>query len=156
MSELHQILVAPYVETEEEGGGEDEFLKGKRILLVEDNEINQEIAQEILKDAGLSVDTVSDGTEAVETIRTVDAGTYDLVLMDIQMPIMDGYEATRQIRALEDTARAAVPIVAMTANAFEEDRQKALDAGMNVHVAKSIDIVKLMETLRDILGEGQD
>ncbi len=152
LSELHQILVAPYTEpeadTEEES---DELLKGKRILLVEDNEINQEIAQEILGAAGLVIDTVGDGTEAVDTMKNVEAGTYDLILMDIQMPIMDGYEATRQIRALEDSARASIPIVAMTANAFDEDKQKAREAGMNAHVAKPIDIPNLMDTLKDIL-----
>ncbi|MDE7476870.1 MAG: response regulator, partial [Lachnospiraceae bacterium] len=84
-------------------------------------------------------------------IKNVEAGTYDLVLMDIQMPIMDGYEATRQIRALEDSERAAVPIVAMTANAFDEDKQKAMEAGMNGHVAKPIDIERLMDTLKEIL-----
>ena len=152
LSELHQILVAPYTEPEADTKEEsDELLKGKRILLVEDNEINQEIAQEILGSVGLVVDTVGDGTEAVDTIKNVEAGTYDLILMDIQMPIMDGYEATRQIRALEDSARSSVPIVAMTANAFDEDRQKAMEAGMNGHVAKPIDIPNLMETLKDIL-----
>ena len=152
LSELHQILVAPYTEpaadTEEES---EKLLKGKKILLEEDNEINQEIAQEILGDAGLVIDIVSDGTEAVDTIKNVEAGTYDLILMDIQMPIMDGYEATRQIRALEDSERSSVPIVAMTANAFDEDRQKAMEVGMNGHVAKPIDISKLMDTLKDIL-----
>ena len=138
----------PEADTKEE---QEEFLKNKRILLVEDNEINQEIAQEILGDAGLVIDIVGDGTEAVNTIKNVEAGTYDLILMDIQMPIMDGYEATRQIRAMEDPARSSVPIVAMTANAFDEDRQKAMEAGMNGHVAKPIDILKLMDILKDIL-----
>ena len=153
LSELHQILVAPYAEPEIDADeeSEEEPLKGKKILLVEDNEINQEIAQEILGAAGLVIDTVGDGTEAVDTMKTVEAGTYDLILMDIQMPIMDGYEATRQIRALEDSERASVPIVAMTANAFDEDKQRAIDAGMNGHVAKPIDIVQLMETLEEIL-----
>ena len=152
LSELHQILVAPYTEPEADIEEEpEELLKGKRILLVEDNEINQEIAQEILRAAGLVIDIVGDGTEAVDTIKNVEAGTYDLILMDIQMPIMDGYEATRQIRAMEDAERSSVPIVAMTANAFDEDRQRAMEAGMNGHVAKPIDISKLMDTLKDIL-----
>ena len=153
LSELRKTLVAPYIEQVDEKAEDEpkEFFVGKKILLVEDNEINQEIAQEILSEVGLSVDVVSDGTEAVDTIKNVEAGTYDLVLMDIQMPIMDGYEATRQIRAIEDTARASVPIVAMTANAFDEDRQKAMEAGMNGHVAKPIDIPRLMDTLKDIL-----
>lgn len=152
LSELHKILVAPYTESEDDIGEEsEELLKGKRILLVEDNEINQEIAQEILGDAGLVIDIAGDGTEAVDIIKNAEADTYDLILMDIQMPIMDGYEATRQIRALEDPARSSVPIVAMTANAFDEDRQKAIEVGMNGHLAKPIDILKLMETLKDIL-----
>ena len=157
LSELRQILLASYVEPgvekEEEAEKEkpEDFLAGKKILLVEDNEINQEIAQEILSNVGFVIDTVNDGSEAVDRIKNVEAGTYDLILMDIQMPIMDGYEATRQIRALEDSAKAVVPIVAMTANAFDEDRQKALEAGMNAHVPKPIDMVKLMDTLKDIL-----
>ena len=157
LSELRQILVAPYVEPEAEIKEEpEELLKGKKILLVEDNEINQEIAREILGAEGLVIDIVGDGTEAVDTIKNVEADTYDLILMDIQMPIMDGYEATRQIRALEDSARSSIPIVAMTANAFDEDRQKAIEAGMNGHVAKPIDIEKLMDTLKDILIDYND
>ena len=124
---------------------------GKRILLVEDNELNQEIAQEILEDVGFTVDTADDGSVAVERIQKMPAGTYDLILMDVQMPIMNGYEATKAIRALEDTAKAATPIVAMTANAFEEDRKAAMDAGMNGFAAKPIDLAKLMKTLSDIL-----
>ena len=152
LSELGKILAAPYMEQGDDTREEpDELLKGKRILLVEDNEINREIAQEILEDEGLVIDIACDGTEAVYIIENEEAITYDLILMDIQMPIMDGYEATRRIRALEDPERSSVPIVAMTANAFEEDRQKAMEAGMNAHVAKPIDIEKLMETLKDIL-----
>ncbi len=155
LSELRQILTAPYREPEKEPEIEEikEFFTGKKILLVEDNEINQEIAQEILGNAGLIIDTVGDGSEAVDTIKNVAPGTYDLILMDIQMPVMDGYEATRQIRALEDAARASVPIVAMTANAFDEDKQKALEAGMNGHVAKPIDIPQLMDTLKEVLRD---
>ena len=157
LSELRQILVASYMEQEEEKEEESEednlrdFFTGRKILLVEDNEINQEIAQEILGSMGFVVDTVNDGTEAVDRIKNVEAGAYELILMDIQMPIMDGYEATRQIRALEDSAKAAVPIVAMTANAFDEDRKKAMEAGMNDHVAKPIDIENLMDTLKNVL-----
>ncbi|MDE6107801.1 MAG: response regulator, partial [Oscillospiraceae bacterium] len=132
-----------------------QLLRGKKILLVEDNELNREIAQTVLEEAGLLIDTADDGTDAVETIQKALAGAYDLILMDIQMPVMDGYTATRTIRAMEDPAKAKIPIVAMTANAFEEDRQKALEAGMNGHVPKPIDILRLMETLKEILvGEG--
>lgn len=138
-------------DTEETEELPEDFFKGRKILLVEDNELNQEIAQEILEEAGFVVDIVSDGTEAVETVSHVPADTYDLILMDIQMPVMDGYEAARTIRSLEDSARASVPIVAMTANAFEEDRQKAAEAGMNGHIPKPVDVQKLLETLKHIL-----
>ncbi len=126
---------------------------GKKILLVEDNELNREIAKTILEESGFIIDTAADGTEAVEIMeRSVD-NAYDLILMDIQMPIMDGYEASRRIRAIDDPARSSIPIVAMTANAFEEDRQKAIDAGMDGHAAKPIDVPKLMDTLTDLLGK---
>ena len=153
LSELRGILAAPYMDqesTEEESVPELHF-DGKRILLVEDNELNQEIAQEILGCAGFIVDTAEDGTIAVERMKENPADTYDLILMDVQMPIMNGYQATRAIRELDDAAKAAIPIVAMTANAFEEDRQKAFQAGMNGHVPKPINIGELMETLKDIL-----
>ena len=155
LSELRRILTAPYREMEkaEEEKMSLQFLLGKRFLLVEDNELNQEIAQTVLEEEGLVVDTADDGTEAVEIIAKMPAGTYDLILMDIQMPVMDGYEAARTIRAMEDPAKANIPIVAMTANAFEEDRQKAFDAGMNGHVPKPIDIPELMETLKTILTD---
>ncbi|MBD5552150.1 MAG: response regulator [Lachnospiraceae bacterium] len=157
LSELKNILTAPYRDKEEveEQDESMQFLVGKKFLLAEDNELNQEIARAILEEVGTSIDAVSDGTEAVETIRQVPAGTYDLILMDIQMPVMDGYEAARTIRAMDDPAKANIPIVAMTANAFEEDRQRAFSAGMNGHVAKPIDVSELMETLQKILeGEG--
>ncbi len=154
LSELRQILLAPYMEpVEVEEEEEAEFFTGKKILLVEDNEINQEIAKEILENAGLMLDIVNDGTEAVDRMKNVEADTYDLILMDIQMPIMDGYEATRHIRALENSKKASVPIVAMTANAFDEDRQKALEAGMNGHIAKPIDIPNLMDVLKEMLRD---
>ena len=127
-------------------------LTGKRVLLAEDIEMNQVIAVTILEGSGLVVDVVSDGAEAVERISQEPGGTYDIVLMDIQMPCMDGYEAARRIRVLDDPVRANIPIVAVTANAFEEDRQLALDAGMNGHLAKPYDIPQIMATLENILG----
>ena len=129
----------------------DETFAGKKILLVEDNELNQEIAATILEEQGFSVDVADDGTVAVEKVKTADGDRYDIILMDIQMPRMDGYEATRRIRALNDKAKSNIPIYAMTANAFEEDRQKALDAGLNGHIAKPIDIPNLMAVLKEAL-----
>ena len=154
MSELREALLKPLDEEEAvEAAAEspDETFAGKRILLVEDNELNQEIAATILEEKGFSVDLAGDGTMAVEKMETADAGHYDIILMDIQMPRMDGYEATRRIRALEDRAKANIPIYAMTANVFEEDRQKALDAGLNGHIAKPIDIAALMAVLKGVL-----
>lgn len=126
-------------------------LKGKKLLLVEDNALNRELAQEILKEAGFVVDTAEDGEIAVQKMKQAAPGQYDLILMDIQMPRMDGYEATRQIRALPDAAKAGIPIFAMTANAFEEDRQNALKAGMDGHIAKPLDIPHLLQVLTDVL-----
>ncbi len=125
-----------------------------RILLVEDNELNQEIAMTILEEAGCAVDVASDGAEAVEKVRHSLENPYDVVLMDIQMPVMDGIEATKTIRALDDPQLARLPIVAMTANAFEEDRQRVLSAGMNGHLGKPIDVAKMFATLQSILSGG--
>lgn len=129
----------------------ENLFKGKKILLTEDNELNREIAVELLKEEGFILDTAEDGTIAVEKMRTAKPGQYDLILMDIQMPIMDGYEATRQIRKSENPEIAKIPIIAITANAFEEDRQKALEAGMNEHVSKPIDLERLLEVLKNVL-----
>ncbi len=125
--------------------------KGKHILLVEDNELNREIAQEILREYGFLVDSAENGAVAVEKVSTAAPGSYDLVLMDVQMPIMDGYTATRKIRALDDPARAKLPILAMTANAFDEDRRNALESGMNGFLSKPIVIDDLVQELHKIL-----
>ena len=125
--------------------------KGKHILLVEDNELNREIAQEILREYGFLVDSAENGAVAVEKVSTAASGSYDLVLMDVQMPIMDGYTATRKIRALDDPARAKLPILAMTANAFDEDRRNALESGMNGFLSKPIVIDDLVQELHKIL-----
>ena len=125
--------------------------KGKHILLVEDNELNREIAQEILREYGFLVDTAENGAVAVEKVSTAAPGSYDLVLMDVQMPIMDGYTATRKIRALDDPALAKLPILAMTANAFDEDRRNALESGMNGFLSKPIVIGDLVQELHKIL-----
>ena len=125
--------------------------KDKHILLVEDNELNREIAQEILREYGFRVDTAENGEVAVEKVSTAAPGSYDLVLMDVQMPVMDGYTATRKIRALDDPARAKIPILAMTANAFDEDRCNALESGMNGFLSKPIVISDLVQELHKIL-----
>ncbi len=129
----------------------DLSLKGKRLLLVEDNELNREIASEILKESGFFVDTADDGTEAVNKVKKSKPGYYDLILMDIQMPIMNGYDATRAIRSLSNKKLAEIPIIAMTANAFDEDRQAALDSGMNDHVPKPIDFNRLSKVIQKLL-----
>ena len=123
-----------------------------RILLAEDNELNQEIATVILTEAGFTVDVAENGQIAVEKLRAAAPGTYQLVLMDIQMPVMDGYTAARAIRSLENQEIASVPILAMTANAFEEDRRQALSCGMNGHIAKPINIETMFETLKMLLA----
>ena len=130
---------------------EDADFKDRHILLVEDNELNREIAREILREYGFRVDTAENGAVAVEKVRTAAPGSYDLVLMDVQMPVMDGYTATRQIRALEDPALAGIPILAMTANAFDEDRRNAMESGMNGFLSKPIVIGDLVQELHKIL-----
>lgn len=127
-------------------------ISGKHILLAEDNDLNAEIAEFILEDMGLIVDRVEDGVQCVARIEQKPAGTYDLILMDIQMPNMDGYKATEVIRDLSDKNKANIPIIAMTANAFEEDRKKALAKGMNGHIAKSVDAEKVEKTICGVLS----
>ena len=156
ISELRDTLTAAItkseaISTETVLPDPGEALKGKRLLLVEDNELNREIAVEILTESGFLVETAEDGTIAVEKVKHSQPGHYDLILMDVQMPIMNGYEATKAIRALEDPGLASIPIVAMTANAFDEDRKTAMESGMNDHVAKPINVVNLMEVLKSLL-----
>jgi len=124
---------------------------GKRILLAEDNELNAEIAVEILSSIGLEVEVAEDGACCVEKLSKAPAGYFDLILMDVQMPNMNGYEATKAIRAMEDAEKAGIPIIAMTANAFDEDRNNAIAAGMNGHLSKPIDMQALMKTLGEMI-----
>ena len=126
---------------------ETDRISGKYVLLAEDNDLNAEIAEFILEDMGLMVDRVEDGVQCVARMEQKPAGTYDLILMDIQMPNMDGYKATQAIRRLEDKKKAGIPIIAMTANAFEEDRKKAFEKGMNGHIAKPVDAEKVKKTI---------
>ena len=126
-------------------------LKGRKILLAEDNELNREIVVAILEDAGIQVTSVKDGIEAVEAIAKAAPGAYDLILMDIQMPLMDGYTATKEIRTMKNPDIANIPIIALTANAFDSDKKEALQAGMNGYVAKPISIEKLMEVMQEVL-----
>ena len=126
-------------------------LCGTRILLTEDNDLNAEIATELLQEEGCTVDRAKDGVECVDMLEKAANGTYQLILMDVQMPVMNGYDATKKIRRMDDPQKANIPIVAMTANAFSEDKQVALDAGMNDHIAKPIDMSVLVPTLRKYL-----
>ena len=154
-SELHRCLYS-IVNTDKVYKTEAEIQKvvrSGRILLTEDNELNREIAVAILEEAGFSVDVAGNGQEAVMMLRDSVPGYYQVILMDIQMPVMNGYEAARTIRMLENKALASIPILAMTANAFEEDKQEALRNGMNGHIAKPINIETLFETLDEVLGK---
>ena len=155
LSDLRDTLLTAIGHTQTEAQdilpGKNADFRGRHILLVEDNELNREIAVAILHEYGFLVDTAENGAVAVEKIRTSDPGRYDLVLMDVQMPVMDGCTATQRIRALKDPARAAVPIVAMTANVFEEERKRAFDCGMNGFLSKPIVIEELVDALKDII-----
>ena len=154
MSELRGILAKPFLVEKpavNEAPAAVDFT-GKRILLVEDNEMNQMIAVAILENVGFTIDIASNGADAVEKMEQAPAGTYDVILMDIQMPIMNGYEAAGRIRKMDNQKKAEIPIVAVTANAFEEDRKVALEAGMNGHLAKPYDINAIMQTLSAILN----
>ncbi len=156
MSELRAVLTSPGSVNKEEPKAEEKEkydYSGKRILLVEDNELNQEIATAILEETGMIIDTASDGIEAVSIIADAPEDKYDLILMDIQMPRMDGYTATREIRTLPNNKKANIPIVAMTANAFDEDRRKAFETGMNGHIVKPINIKEIAKVLDGVFGK---
>lgn len=151
--------------SKEKDNNEDEFyendrikekFKGRKVLIAEDNEMNQEIIEEVLKEAGFVTDIASDGTEAVEKIRNSVPGQYDLILMDIQMPQMNGYEATRIIRSLPEEYKSGIPVIAMTANAFDEDRRKAFEAGMNAHMLKPIKISEFLRTISRFVLKNED
>lgn len=132
----------------EEPGTGNEILEGRNILLAEDNDLNAEIAEAILERAGLRIERVENGIQCVNRILKMPAGTYDMIFMDIQMPQMDGYKATRTIRNLPDKDKACIPIIAMTANAFAEDKRKTMEAGMNAHLSKPLNVPELMDTIR--------
>lgn len=159
MSELREILSRPFYQDNEKADHKEVRIKknekgiefiGKKVLLVEDNELNQEIAQAILSEAGFKIEIAADGIEAVEKVEQSVPGQYDVILMDVQMPRMNGYEATKHIRGMKDKSKANIPIVAMTVNAFEEDKKAALAAGMNAHIAKPIEVDKLKTALQQI------
>lgn len=155
-SDLREVLLHPTMalpETHTPHTLED--CKGKKILLVEDNSLNQEIAKTVLEEVGFIVDTADDGIIAVDKIKKAKDEQYDLILMDIQMPLVDGYTATKQIRNL-DTKMAKIPIIAMTANAFEEDKEKALVAGMNGFLIKPVDPKKLIQTIHMIIQKEEE
>mgnify|MGYP002337128174 CR=1 FL=1 len=152
LSELRRVLAEPFrMEEQAEQAEQPAEFAGKRLLVVEDNALNCEIAVTMLEEAGFTVETAENGKLAVDKVCENAPGYYDLVLMDIQMPVMNGYEATRAIRALPDAEKAALPIVAVTANAFDEDRQNAAKAGMNGHLSKPFDMQQLLAMIENIL-----
>ena len=156
MSELRKVLTKPSTIESPAGHASRQYdYSGKHVLLVEDNELNREIATVLLEEAGITVETATDGTEAVEIMAGAADDAYDLIFMDIQMPKMDGYTATHEIRTLANNRKANIPIVAMTANAFEEDRKKSLEAGMNGHIAKPVSIEEI-EKILDGLFAGEN
>lgn len=145
--------VKKYIEESETGS---EILEGRNILLAEDNDLNAEIAEAILESAGLKIERVEDGIQCVNRIEKMPADTYDMILMDIQMPQMDGYKATQAIRNLPDKDKASIPIVAMTANAFEEDKRDAIAVGMNGHIAKPIQVDKMLSILSEVIRQQEN
>ncbi|MDO4481158.1 MAG: transporter substrate-binding domain-containing protein [Bacillota bacterium] len=151
---MHRIVDNPEIYLKADNSGQtadNPDFTGRRILLAEDNELNAEIAEAILEDFGAEVEHAKDGAECVDMLERREAGYYDLILMDVQMPNMNGYEASRKIREMKDPEKSEIPIIAMTANAFDEDKKNALAAGMDRHLTKPIEISKLTETLREFL-----
>ena len=132
---------------------EDISFDGYRVLVVEDNELNSEIAQCLLEERGLEVDCVYNGAQAVERVQATPPGTYNIILMDIMMPVMNGLDATRAIRSMDREDCRTVPIVAMSANAFDDDLKKSVECGMNGHVSKPVEVDKLYQTLNEIIGD---
>ena len=157
MSELRSVLTRPVQAEEPTDEPEKQAFdySGKRVLLVEDNALNRELAMTILCETGMQIDCAEDGIEAVNIINEAPEDRYDLILMDIQMPRMDGYTATREIRTLPNNRKANIPIVAMTANAFDEDRKRAFECGMNGHIVKPIDMKEIAKTLDEVFKEAE-
>ena len=156
---MHKIADRKFYSQKTEAAETSEMgknLSGKHVLLAEDNDLNAEIAVTVLEETGIVIERVEDGIQCVNRVEQMSPGTYDLILMDIQMPNMDGYKATRCIRRLDDKKKAEIPIIAMTANAFAEDRKKAFDAGMNGHIAKPIDIEKLGAVILSVLNKQEN
>ena len=145
------IVEGPEEKPEETTAVEIDFAR-IRLLLVEDNEVNMEIAKMVLNQFGFMVETAQNGKIALDMVSASSPGYYNLVLMDVQMPVMDGYAATRAIRALDDTRLAGIPVIAMTANAFKEDELAAKEAGMQAHIAKPLDVEKMIRTITEVLG----
>ena len=143
-------------QSEEKEAKEEEIsFAGLHVLVVEDNELNAEIAQSLLEVRDFQVDCVYDGAQAVERIRTTEPGTYDVILMDIMMPVMNGLDATRAIRSMEREDSHTIPIVAMSANAFDDDLKKSVECGMNGHLSKPVEVDKLYRTLKEVIGKGK-
>ena len=156
---MHKIADRKFYSQKTEAAETSEMgknLSGKHVLLAEDNDLNAEIAVTVLEETGIVIERVEDGIQCVNRVVQMSPGTYDLILMDIQMPNMDGYKATKCIRRLDDKKKAEIPIIAMTANAFAEDRKKAFDAGMNGHIAKPIDIEKLGAVILSVLNKQEN
>ena len=156
MGSTFSFTISIYIGKDEKAGEERKEIsfEGRRVLVVEDNELNAEIAQCLLEERGFEVDCVYNGAQAVEQIRTTTPGTYDVILMDIMMPVMDGLEAARTIRGMEREDCHTIPIIAMSANAFDDDLKKSVRCGMNGHLSKPVEVDKLYETLYEVIDNG--